>query len=217
MTQKTTLPIAWLLLFTPLLLTGCLHSQNDTTNNQEPAPSTNQFDLSVSVIGSGNVTSTPAGVACGIDCRETLDAGTGITLTATPADSFVFSGWGGACSGSSIHCSLTVNTNDNVTATFSSVTATGVAQLLWDEPVVEGGGTPATLAGYIVSYGAVSGNYTQNMPLPLADAACTAALPATCGYTLNGLTAGTWYFVVRAYDTLGNESVYSNEASKIIL
>jgi len=37
-------------------------------------------------------------------------------------------------------------------------------------------------------------------------------------YTLTGLSSATrYYFAVTAFDTLGNESVYSNEAFKDIL
>jgi uncharacterized protein (DUF2141 family) len=34
--------------------------------------------------------------------------------------------------------------------------------------------------------------------------------------TFTGLATGTHYFVVTAYDTSGNESMASNEASKVI-
>jgi hypothetical protein len=38
----------------------------------------------------------------------------------------------------------------------------------------------------------------------------------TTSYTISGLAPGTYYFAVRAYDASGNESGYSNEASKTI-
>ena len=38
----------------------------------------------------------------------------------------------------------------------------------------------------------------------------------TASVTINNLASGTYYFVVCAYDSSGNESVVSNEASKTI-
>src|SRR5580700_7081964 len=74
--------------------------------------------LSVSVTGSGTVTSSPTGISCPSTCSENLAPGTQVTLTATPANGFGFSGWGGACSGVG-NCVLTMNTGQSVTATFA--------------------------------------------------------------------------------------------------
>jgi hypothetical protein len=56
-----------------------------------------QRDLSVSRIGtgSGNVTSSPAGIDCGSDCQHSWDHGSPVQLTATPDAGSVFTGWGG--------------------------------------------------------------------------------------------------------------------------
>jgi hypothetical protein len=54
------------------------------------------FPLTVSVAGSGRVTSQPAGIDCGTDCTESFATGASVTLTALPATGSVFSGWGGA-------------------------------------------------------------------------------------------------------------------------
>jgi uncharacterized repeat protein (TIGR02543 family) len=87
--------------------------------------STVTFSLSVSVVGSsgGTVASTPPGIACGESCSAQFGSGIEVTLTATPALGYVFTGWSGnsACSGSST-CELTMNKNQSVTATFSAVT-----------------------------------------------------------------------------------------------
>jgi hypothetical protein len=90
----------------------------------------------------------------------------------------------------------------NLPAAFS-----GTATLSWDAPTTNADGTPLTdLAGYMVYYGNSPGNYFQNMNV---DNVTT--------YTVNNLTDGlTYYFAVTAYDTLGNESRYSNEISKTI-
>lgn len=55
------------------------------------------FPLTVGAIGvgSGTVTSTPAGIDCGADCFESYDEDTVVGLTATPDGGFFFTGWGG--------------------------------------------------------------------------------------------------------------------------
>ena len=70
--------------------------------------------------GSGTVTSTPAGIACGSDCTEGYAPGTAVTLTATPAAGSTFGGWsGGGCATAST-CSLTLGAAASVTATFNT-------------------------------------------------------------------------------------------------
>src|SRR5437762_358954 len=53
--------------------------------------------------GSGTVTSSPAGISCGVSCTADsadYDNGTVVTLTATAAGGSTFAGWsGGGCSG----------------------------------------------------------------------------------------------------------------------
>jgi uncharacterized repeat protein (TIGR02543 family) len=66
---------------------------------------------SISGTGSGTVTSSPTGTS--------FASGTTVSLTATPATGSTFSGWTGACSGTSTTCTLTMNSNKTATATFS--------------------------------------------------------------------------------------------------
>lgn len=84
-----------------------------------------QNTLSVSVSGNGSVASNPAGIACGSDCSEAYPASTSVTLTATPAAGQQFSGWGGACSGTTTSCTVAMTQARSVSAAFSAVTATG--------------------------------------------------------------------------------------------
>jgi uncharacterized repeat protein (TIGR02543 family) len=77
------------------------------------------IQLTVKVEGSGSVTSSPSGIDCGSDCTETYDGVTGVTLTAMPEGGSTFAGWGGACTGTSTTCTLTMNASKSVTATFT--------------------------------------------------------------------------------------------------
>jgi uncharacterized repeat protein (TIGR02543 family) len=85
---------------------------------------TPEFALTVSRqgIGTGTVTSVPAGINCGTDCTETYVSGTVVTLTATPSGDAVFGGWSGACTNATGTCQVTMSAARSVTATFNAVT-----------------------------------------------------------------------------------------------
>jgi hypothetical protein len=51
--------------------------------------------VSVTVVGSGSVTSSPAGISCGADCFEPYLSGTVVTLTPTAGPAASFIGWTG--------------------------------------------------------------------------------------------------------------------------
>jgi hypothetical protein len=68
--------------------------------------------------GSGTVTSDRGGINCGTTCSATLGSGTVVTLTASPASSSRFAGWGGACSGTG-GCTVTIGAATQITANFT--------------------------------------------------------------------------------------------------
>src|SRR5258705_298815 len=70
-----------------------------------------QFVLWFGAVGQGTVAANPPPVG------GTYGAGTVVTLTANPATNFQFTGWSGACTGSS--CILTMDAAKSVTATFT--------------------------------------------------------------------------------------------------
>lgn len=74
--------------------------------------------LGVTVTGNGRVTSQPAGINCVTHCSADFDVGTTVLLTASPVAGNVFSGWSGACTGTSLTCSLVVNSTLSARATF---------------------------------------------------------------------------------------------------
>jgi PKD repeat protein len=78
--------------------------------------------LTVSKVGAGSgaVTSSPAGISCGDTCQASLEAGTAVTLTATPDPSFAFVGWSGDCWGTGV-CQVTMDRPRSVTAEFAPV------------------------------------------------------------------------------------------------
>jgi hypothetical protein len=88
--------------------------------------------------------------------------------------------------------------------------STGGASLSWVAPVSKIDGSPLSLgeiAGYRIYHGITSGNLTL-----LHDLGDGSAMD----YTVTGLTSGTHYFAVTAYDYSENESGYSDIVSKTI-
>ncbi len=81
-------------------------------------------ELSLRVVGSGLVTSSPPGISCDITaagCIAFAEAGTQVTLTALPDSGWVFAGWTGACSGASTTCTIVLSQNSAVIAVFAAV------------------------------------------------------------------------------------------------
>jgi hypothetical protein len=69
--------------------------------------------------GTGAVSGSPAGIDCGSTCSGSFDFGTAVTLTASATSGSSFSGWGGACSGSALTCSVTMDGDKTVSASFA--------------------------------------------------------------------------------------------------
>ncbi len=81
-----------------------------------------QYPLATTIVGSGGVTSAPAGIDCTSGtCTKAYDPNEVITLTATPGAGYVFTGWTGACTGSTTTCTVTLDQARAVTATFAPV------------------------------------------------------------------------------------------------
>jgi hypothetical protein len=78
----------------------------------------------------------------------------------------------------------------------------------WDPPTTKvDGSTLDNLSGYVILYGTTQGVYTQEINVNN---------PGIATYVIDGLSNGTYYFVVRAVNSSGLMSPYSNEAVKII-
>ena len=91
------------------------------TGAQVSASFTAKPRLTVSASAGGTVTG--GGIACPPTCRVVVDPGQSVTLTATPKQYYTFGAWGGACSGTALTCTVVVNANQTVSATFRDTAA----------------------------------------------------------------------------------------------
>ncbi|HKT35721.1 MAG TPA: hypothetical protein VJR03_12925 [Nitrospira sp.] len=134
----------------------------------------NTFTLTVTKagVGVGTVTSSPAGINCGTTCAFTYPNGTSVTLTATVAAGSTFGGWsGGGCSGTA-PCTIVMNQNRTVTATFNAV--------------------PATLTVNKAGTGAAAGSVTSSPAGINCGNTCSASFPTGSIVTLTATApAGT--------------------------
>jgi hypothetical protein len=93
-------------------------------------------------------------------------------------------------------------------AVASSPPTTGAATLSWSAPAYNTDGSPVTgLAGYHIYYG-----IDQSAPSHTIDVNGATAT----SYVVQGLTPGTYYFTVVAYNASGVDSPESNVAVKTI-
>jgi hypothetical protein len=147
--------------------------------------------LTVSVTGSGTVASSPPGINCPSACSAGFAAGTPVTLTATPASGWSFSGWGGACSGGA-GCTVTINSAQSVTATFTQVFTLS-----------------ATVSG--------SGTETSSPAGVTCPSTCSASFTAGTPVTLTATPAGGWGFAgwSGACSGFGNCVVTMNAAQSV--
>jgi phospholipase C len=87
-------------------------------SSRASAQTSYQLTVTLSGTSTGTVTSSPAGITCAPTCTASFASGTVVKLTATPGKGAYFLGWSGACKGTT-PCTLTMNANKSVTATFN--------------------------------------------------------------------------------------------------
>jgi hypothetical protein len=144
--------------------------------------------LSTSVVGSGSITLDKAGP---------YHYGDIVTFTAVPASDWAFSAWGGALSGSANPTSITMDTNQSVSATF--VDAKAPDTTITSTPSNPSSVSTATFAFTGTDNVTADKNLTFECSLDNGSwTSCTSAK------TYSGLANSTHTFQVRAKDAAGN-------------
>jgi uncharacterized repeat protein (TIGR01451 family) len=107
------------------------NSMNVTANESDLALANNSatqttavdpvFTLTVAKAGNGSGTiQSGSSIDCGTTCSATFLSGNTVALVALPSSKSVFAGWSGGCTGTDPNvCSVTMNSNQSVTAQFA--------------------------------------------------------------------------------------------------
>ncbi len=125
--------------------------------------------LTVTTSGNGVVTSTDGHINCPGTCSQEYLDNTRVTLNATPATGWAFTGWGGGCSGTG-SCQVTMTENTNVSAAFYQL--------------------PVTLTVSVAGNGSVTST-DGNIDCP---GTCTYIYQPNTQVTLNAAAASGWIF-----------------------
>jgi len=129
--------------------------------------------LSVDKNGTGAVTSSDDYIKCGNVCSYNYVSGTQVSLTAAPSSGWVFTSWSGCDQVNGNVCTVTMNNNHTVIATFSLVYQLSVSE--------SGSGKVTSADGHINCGSTCSYSYTNG-----SVAVLTAA--ASSGYVFTGWT-----------------------------
>jgi uncharacterized repeat protein (TIGR02543 family) len=138
----------------------------DRAVNASWASATETRLLTVSVSGGGSVRG--GDISCPPTCTATEPLRSAVTLTATPDAGFAFTGWSGACTGTVPACTVTIDDDKTVGATFAATPQLSVA--------VSGNGNVSGGSGAINcgSNGTVcSATFTLNSTVTLTATAAT--------------------------------------------
>jgi hypothetical protein len=96
---------------------GGLTTTEQLTLTVKPVPDPTLLRVRKLGSGGGTITSVPVGVACGVDCSETYEINTIVTLKAKPRLHSFFRGWSGPCRGRG-DCVVKLSAGALVQATF---------------------------------------------------------------------------------------------------
>ena len=147
--------------------TGTSSDYNSTPGNKwgvdfaNATCSSSSLNILKSGAGTGTVTSTPAGISCGVTCSTSFASPSSITLTAAADPGSAFIGWsGGGCSGNG-SCTVNLAANTTVSASFAPVT------MIYSEPfsgtTIPSGWTAQANVGSTPNWSVVSTSANPNI------------------------------------------------------
>jgi len=170
-----------------------LDAANDASSQTVTVVPTHKLTVTDAGNGAGTV-SDDSGLNCGLTCTQLLPSGAQINLDATPHAGSLFTSWGGACSGSAVPCSITMDGDKSVTANFVlgvtlnvTVPGGGTGTVTSQDNSIncsDSGGTCSAiyLPGTSVSLHAAA---TNGAKFNQWSGACIGIDPSLCSVTLN--------------------------------
>ena len=87
---------------------------------QMAAANVNVPSVTVTKTGNGSVSSVDRLISCGNKCAAGYNQGDVVNLTASAGSGAVFTGWGGACIGNQVNCTVTATEALTVSANFAT-------------------------------------------------------------------------------------------------
>jgi len=107
-----------------VVATNSVGEEFEFSSNEIVVPALATLTVTKTGDGTGTVSSTPAGIACGVSCDAFFEEGTVVALTAVADPGSEFTGWSGACSGTG-PCSFTPGVDAEVVAEFAQTRSDG--------------------------------------------------------------------------------------------
>ena len=166
--------------------------------------------VSLGGLGTGTVTSSPAGIDCPATCTAVFTQDSTVTLSATPDPGFAFDSWsGGTCKGNA-DCTETMDRDYNITATFNEdIDGDGISDTM-ERNGPNGGdanndGVLDAVQHYVTSYRNIYGVYVtlvipsvhrltmvtfQENPSPIDTPQNVSFDAGFFGFTIQGITTG---------------------------
>jgi len=141
----------------------------------------------------GHLYGIPTTASVGTYSSIVISATDGLTTASLPAFNIAVTGTGTSTSGG---------------GSTGGTTGSGSATVHWNPPTSNTNGSTITnLAGYLITYGTSATSLSKSVKL---------TNPGLTSYMITGLSTGTYYFAVSAYNSAGQTSSLSNLASKTI-
>lgn len=170
--------------------------------------------VTVGGTGSGSVTSSPAGINCGATCSANFADSTEVTLNGMAGASSTFAGWTGCDAPSANSCTMSMDADKAVTATFNAVDSTPPSAPTELATTPAG---PANNNAPLVQGNAEAGStvrlFTNATCAGAAAISGTAAQFLTPGLTINVPDNSTTQISATATDAAGNPSGCSGSIS----
>lgn len=132
-------------------------------------------------------------------------------------------GGGGTASGSDSGTSSVVASGQSGGESFEEMGGTGQVTVAWtSDPTNVDGTCTAGIQAYRINVGLTPGVYLVSETVPLNQLNCTNISASACGaiqrcsYTIEGLTAATWYISIQTVDVFGSYSDYSQAVAATV-